>query len=152
MLHYLGDIKVDKGFIVVMSVENFIPLRIQSQPVIKIYVDGGTRGSRICLVDTNKDLTVIKTRAGDLTNNELEYLALLYALEYIRSRKTYYEKDITIYSDSKLIVNQVNGGWRVTTETLRPLYKKCMEKLLDNITLKWVPREKNLAGIVLEDK
>ena len=92
MLHYLGDIKVDKGFIVVMNVENFIPLRTQSQPVIKIYVDGGTRGSRICLVDTNKDLTVIKTRAGDLTNNELEYLALLYALEYIRSRKTYYEK------------------------------------------------------------
>ena len=118
--------------------------------MINIYVDGGTRGSRICLVDRSKDLTTVKTRTGDLTNNELEYLALIYALEYIKNRN--YTEEIIIHSDSKLIVNQVNGGWRVTTETLRPIYKKCMEKLLDNITLKWVPREKNLAGIVLEDK
>ena len=133
-----------------MNVENFIPQRIRNHLVINIYVDGGTRGSRICIVDRSKDLTSVKTRTGDLTNNELEYLALIYALEYIKNRN--YTEEITIHSDSKLIVNQVNGGWRVTTETLRPLYKKCMEKLLDNITLKWVPREKNLAGIVLEDK
>ncbi len=150
MLHYLGDIKEDKEFIVVMNVGNFIHQSTQNQLVINIYVDGGTRGSRICLVDKSKNLTSVKTRNGDLTNNELEYLALLYALEYINSKG--YSKDITIHSDSKLIVNQVNGGWRVTTERLIPLYKKCRGKITDNVKLKWVPRERNFAGFVLEDK
>lgn len=149
MLHYLGDIKEDREFIVVMSVENFIHQSTQNQPVINIYVDGGTRGSRICLVDKAKNITNVKTRNGDLTNNELEYLALLYALEYIKSKN--YRGKIIIYSDSKLIVNQVNGGWRVTTERLTPLYKKCRAKITDNIKLKWIPREKNFAGFVLED-
>lgn len=152
MLHYRGGIKEDREYTVVTSVGNFIHQKIRNQLVINIYVDGGTRGSRICLVDRMKDLTVVKTRNGELTNNELEYLALLYALEYIRNQKSYQNKDINIYSDSKLIVNQVNGGWRVTTEKLIPLYKKCREKFSDNITLKWVPREKNFAGFVLEDK
>lgn len=150
MLHYLGDIREDKEYTVVMNVGNFIHQNTQNLPVINIYVDGGTRGSRICLVDRSKDLISVKTRTGDLTNNELEYLALIYALEYIKNRN--YTEDITIHSDSKLIVNQVNGGWRVTTEKLLPLYKKCRTKFSDNIKLKWVPREKNFAGFVLEDK
>ena len=150
MLHYLGDIREDREYTVVTSVGNFIHQSTPNLPVINIYVDGGTRGSRICLVDRSKDLTSVKTRAGDLTNNELEYLALIYALEYIKNIN--YTEDIIIHSDSKLIVNQVNGGWRVTTEKLLPLYKKCRAKFSDNIKLKWVPREKNFAGFVLEDK
>jgi hypothetical protein len=31
------------------------------------------------------------------------------------------------------------------------LYKKCRDKFSDNIKLKWVPRERNFAGFVLED-
>jgi len=94
--------------------------------VIKIYIDGGTRGSRICLVDKNEDFTIVKTRGEGLTNNELEYLALEYALRYIENR--YSSKDVTIYSDSKLVVSQINGEWRVTTESLRPLYLKMYKK------------------------
>ena len=70
-----------------------------------IYVDGGTRNSNICLV--NKDKCIVKYRRGDPTNNELEYLALLYALGYVRDN--YPDKYVRIYSDSKLIVNQING-------------------------------------------
>lgn len=151
MQHYRGDTKADKEYTVVTNVGNFIHPKTQRQLVINIFVDGGTRGSRICLVDKNDDITSVKFRDGDLTNNELEYLALLYALEYIRSKKSYSELDITIYSDSKLVVNQVNGGWRVTTERLTPLNKKCKRKMTDNITLRWIPRERNFAGFVLED-
>ena len=84
--HYHGGIRADKESTVVTNVGNFIHQRIQNHLVINIYVDGGTRGSRICLVDRSKDLTTVKTRTGDLTNNELEYLALIYALEYIKNR------------------------------------------------------------------
>ena len=116
--------------------------------MIKIYVDGGTRGSRICLVDKNSNMTKIKTRGGAPTNNELEYLALEYALQYIYNR--YKNKDVTIYSDSLLIVNQINGKWRVTTEHLIPLYEKCNKKMTEKIKLVWVSRKKNLAGHRLE--
>jgi len=116
--------------------------------VIKIYIDGGTRGSRICLVDKNEDFTIVKTRGEGLTNNELEYLALEYALRYIENR--YSSKDVTIYSDSKLVVSQINGEWRVTTESLRPLYLKCIKRMNHKIKLKWISRDFNLAGHVLE--
>ena len=51
--------------------------------MVKIYVDGGTRGSRICMVDKTNDVTIVKTRGGNPTNNELEYLALLLSLIHI---------------------------------------------------------------------
>jgi ribonuclease HI len=79
----------------------------------------------------------------------LEYLALKYGLEYVNN--IYPRKQITIYSDSMLIVNQVNGKWRVTTPTLVPLYYKCIKILRPNITIRWIKRDLNKAGWVLDD-
>ena len=90
--------------------------------MIKIYVDGGTRGSRICMVDKHENKTVVKFRGGNPTNNELEYLALIYALEYINNRHR--NKNITIYSDEKMKLNQVTAASRVTTTSLTSLQEK----------------------------
>ena len=49
-----------------------------------------------------------------------------------------------------LVVNQINGKWRVTTVTLRPLWEKCMRLMTDRIKIKWISRDFNLAGHVLE--
>ena len=116
--------------------------------MIKIYVDGGTVGTRICLVDKLKNKTIVKTRGVNPTNNELEYLALLYALEYIANN--YKRRNITIYSDSMLIVNQINGKWRVTTPKLVPLYYKCIKLVTDKMKIKWISRDFNEAGWVLD--
>ena len=104
---------------------------------MKIYVDGGTRGSRICLVDG--DIEIIKYRKHPPTNNELEYV-----------RDKYKGKNITIYSDSKLIVNQLTGKWRVTTESLKPLWEKCSSMMTKKIKIIWTPREFNRAGWILD--
>ena len=117
--------------------------------MIKLYIDGGTRNNNICLVDGTR--TIVKTRNGldgEPTNNELEYLALVYALRYIQNN--YKLRSITIYSDSMLVVNQINGKWRVTTPTLYPLWQKCMKLMTDKIKIKWISREFNRAGWVLE--
>lgn len=50
-----------------------------------------------------------------------------------------------------LIVNQMNGRWRVTTPTLIPLYSKCIKILKPNVTIKWTKRDLNKAGWVLDD-
>ena len=117
--------------------------------MILLYIDGGTRRCEICLVDRNKsDKVIVKKRNGALTNNELEYLALIYALEYINNN--YSDKPVLICSDSMLIVNQINGKWRVTTEHLIPLYEKAVKKMNKLTKITWVRRNRNLAGIYLE--
>lgn len=113
---------------------------------MNIYVDGGTRNSNICLVDGKH--VVVRYRKKNPTNNELEYLALLYALGYVRDK--YKHRQVTIYSDSMLIVNQMNGKWRVTTPNLILLHDKCSRMITNKIKLKWVSRKFNLAGHVLE--
>lgn len=113
---------------------------------MEIYIDGGTRNSNICLV--NEDECIIKYRGGNPTNNELEYLALLYALQYIKDKHN--DKQVTIYSDSKLIVNQINGNYRITTDSLLILYNKCKPMMNKKIKLVWLSRKFNLAGHVLE--
>src|SRR2546427_10825392 len=53
---------------------------------------------------------------GDRTNNEAEYYALLKTLELIAEKATGKDPgnigEALVRSDSKLVVNQVNGEWR----------------------------------------
>lgn len=118
--------------------------------MMRIFVDGGTRGSRICLHDPQKNKTIIKVRENNhiLTNNELEYLALLYGLEYVRNN--YPRNTVTLCTDSLLIANQMNGTWRVTTEKLIPLHRKCTKLLREDLSVKWISRDVNPAGHALE--
>lgn len=117
---------------------------------MEIYVDGGTHCNSICLYDPSHDRYVVKTRRGNPTNNELEYLALIFALEYIRGMTYRKSEGITILSDSQLVVNQINGKWDVKHEKLRDLYVKCISKMDEDVKVKWIPRETNRAGIHLE--
>ncbi len=95
------------------------------------------------------DKIIVKKRGGELTNNELEYLALIYTLEYIHTNDL---KKVKIYSDSRLIVSQVNGKYRVTTENLKVLHRKTIKKMLRccGVQLRWIRRDRNKAGKHLE--
>jgi ribonuclease HI len=95
---------------------------------------------------------------GDRTNNEAEYYALLKALELIEKKTTGKVTsnigETLVRSDSKLVVNQVNGEWRVEDEKLIDLSEKARDliKNIGSVRLEWVPREANLAGLWLEGK
>ena len=115
---------------------------------MKLYVDGGTRGSLICLVDPQSFYTVVKTRNGVHTNNDLEYLAVMYGVEYANAN--YPDQEIEIISDSKLIVNHINDKWKCNPDNLRRLLKSVKRKMNGNVTVRWVPRDSNLAGHHLE--
>ena len=141
---YLIDIKEDREFIARIFAEKIIIKRKLNE----IHIDGGTRNCQICLVDKQKKKIIVKRRSGALTNNELEYLALIYALEYIKNN--YSNVPVLISSDSQLIVNQINGKWRITTEHLISLYEKAIKKMRVDIKLNWIRRNRNLAGIYLE--
>ena len=142
------------------------------------YIDGQSQGNEQNSLPRNAKIAIAYTESsgqidpgkfriywqpiGDRTNNEAEYYALLKALTLAEERST--DKttgkvrdgvgEILIRSDSQLVVNQVNGTWRVEDSKLLELSEKAREsvKNLRNVRLEWVPREENYAGLWLEGK
>jgi len=114
-----------------------------------IYTDGGSRGNpgpaaaAFILTDTEKN--VIEGKAfflGDTTNNVAEYTGLLKALS---AAKPAGANTIQVFSDSQLMVRQINGRYRVKSEKLKELYVKCTQLLAGFPSWKvtHVPREQN---------
>lgn len=115
---------------------------------MEIYTDGSSIGNPgpggYAYVVVKKDAVIHQEteHLGNCTNNYAEYYAVYQALNYlftinyndISNQKT----TITIYSDSLLVINQVNGLWKVKNQLLRELYKKVKENILqlsDSVTL-----------------
>ncbi len=101
-----------------------------------LYFDGGSRGNP----GHAGSGYVIKSESGTIvisgsiycginTNNFAEYTGLLEGLKAI---KTLNPTSIKIYGDSLLVVNQINGKYKVNAPNLIPLYRQCVE-LLKNI-------------------
>lgn len=120
---------------------------------MEVFIDGACQGNpgpmRLAVVSST-GFRVVKDVGNDGTNNRAEYLALLYALIYVKHLKT--EEEVTIKSDSSLVVNQVNGRYKVKSNSVKPLYQKALRLLreLPNVTVQYIPREENLAGHLLE--
>ena len=116
----------------------------------EIYVDGSSSGnpgfSRIAIA--SEDLKKIRN-IGDGTNNRAEYLALIYGLLYAKHLR----EPVVIKADSQLVVNQVNGNYKVKSVALQPLYQKAHQLLSEiqyPVEIIWISRELNLAGHMLE--
>lgn len=81
-----------------------------------------------------------------ISNNVAEYSALLSFLEWYVNNK-HLEK-VAIKSDSKLVVNQMSGLWRVNDGLYFPVYQRCknlmdLYQLKNRISFEWIPREQN---------
>ena len=119
--------------------------------MIKIYTDGAARGNpghAAAGYVIFKDDKLIKKSAryiGRSTNNIAEYRAVINAL-----RAAQKGKGIQLFSDSRLVVNQLNGTFKVKKEHLQPLYAKAKILMKEKgIKIKWVPRD--TPGIVIVD-
>jgi ribonuclease HI len=91
-----------------------------------LYTDGAARGNpgpaaagfRI-LGPSGELLFEHQECLGEKTNNQAEYAALILGL---KASHDYAKDRVTVGSDSKLIVNQMNGEWRVRDPELRTLH------------------------------
>jgi ribonuclease HI len=115
----------------------------------KIYTDGGSRGnpgdSACAYVICKMDDTVVEKSGfylGVATNNQAEYSGFLKGLE--RARNLGIDK-ISLFSDSQLVVNQMNGIYKVKNQELAPLHQEVKEiaNSFEKITFTYVPRELN---------
>jgi len=126
-----------------------IPTRAMLLEQAKIFTDGGSRGNPgdsscayvICEMDDN----VVEKSGyymGVATNNQAEYYGMIKALE--RARDLGINK-INLFSDSQLVVNQMNGIYKVKNQELAPLHKQLKElaNSFEGISFDYVPRELN---------
>ena len=114
---------------------------------ISIYVDGSggvNSGYGYFVKETGESFYEKKS---NLTNNQAEYLAIIFALnKYVDS-----SDEITIYSDSKNTVNQLNHEFAINNEVLRNLAREAWVIIgkFSNLSIVWVSRKENLAGKML---
>ena len=130
---------------------------------LTLYTDGASRGNPgpssygFSIRDTKGKVLYEEGKyLGVATNNFAEYSGILNALRYIHSNISS-ASDITCYMDSKLVVEQLSGGFKIKSPNLKPLIFeiKKLEKKLGTITYNHIPRSlngdaDNLANIALD--
>ncbi|MBU4204704.1 ribonuclease HI family protein [Patescibacteria group bacterium] len=121
-----------------------------------IYTDGGSRGnpgpSAIGVAIYNEKEQELKKYGeylGDnLTNNEAEYQAVIFALKKFKAlfgKKLAEHTEIEIRCDSEFLVLQVNGEYKVLNEKIQKLFLELWNLRLDfkKIKFKYISRDKN---------
>lgn len=132
---------------------------------IYLYTDGGSRGnpgqSAIGVVICDEDKQILcshKECIGFGTNNEAEYKALTKGLEIAAG---YCRDEVVFFSDSELLIRQLNGQYRIKAKNLLDLYYEVQyrEKPFKKITYnhqnrnhKFIQQCDTLVNQALDDK
>lgn len=117
---------------------------------IEIFTDGGSRnnpgdaGLGAYIVRDGIVLAELSEYLGKQTNNFAEYTAVIRALEWCVENGLSGEV-LSCKMDSKLVVEQVQGRWKVKEPTLRPLVARVQELAAQfpTVTFAHIPREQN---------
>lgn len=129
---------------------------------IKIFSDGGSRGNpgpAACAFIVEKEGKIIFSQSkylGKETNNVAEYSGVILALNWLKtfSKKTEVNK-VYYYLDSLLIVNQLNGLFKIKNENLKKYFnaiKETEKEIPSTIIYKHIYREKNKFADLLVNK
>jgi ribonuclease HI len=118
----------------------------------KLYFDGacsgnpGPGGAGVVIVDQYGITRLAKSffLGPDYTSNRAEYSALLLGLKLLNG-SLFPITDLEIISDSKLVVEQVRGNYKVRDATLQVLHSQVMEQLATFTSYKmtFMPRKYN---------
>jgi ribonuclease HI len=119
---------------------------------IYLYTDGGSRGNPgpaaigavvyDMSVTPPQRLAVVSERIGVTTNNVAEYRAVIAGLE---AAAPFNARRLHLRADSKLVVEQLRGAWKVKQDHLRPLHQQARQLLARyaDVDVQHVPREDN---------
>ena len=121
-----------------------------------IEADGGSRGNPGpaaygCLVkdaQTNEVLFKEGKTLGITTNNVAEYSGLVAAL--VAAHEIDPNAQIEVRMDSKLVVEQMSGNWKIKHENMKGLVEKARNAFSQSqVKYVWVPRRDNLEADTL---
>jgi ribonuclease HI len=117
-------------------------------PEYVIHTDGGSRGNpgpgafAYTIECPGRPAVEEKGFLGVTTNNIAEYTGLIRAMEHAKALGA---RRLLIQSDSELIINQMNGKYKVRHPGLLPLFEEAdqLRRSFDHVTLRHVRREHN---------
>lgn len=125
--------------------------------------DGASRGNPgeaglgvVFTDERGQEVHAIARYLGQTTNNQAEYLALLAALDWALEQGC---RQLEVFSDSELMVRQVNGQYKVKDSKLKPLFAEIQKRVprFAHFSLRHVRREENrradeLANQAIDEK
>jgi len=109
---------------------------------LSIYTDGGSRGNPgisgygFVVFDQNQQLIHQQSKfLGIKTNNEAEYMGVIDALTWVHQNLSRFSpQKITFFSDSQLLVRQLQRVYKVKSPNLKPLFQTALN-LITQINL-----------------
>lgn len=122
---------------------------------IIVFTDGGSRGNPGKaaiggkILSDSRELHAFAKYIGIATNNEAEYQAIIFALQWLRAFSEQSDESITSVEcqlDSKLVVEQLSKRWKIKEPRMKRLAEDCwsiLKELPFSITFHHIPREKN---------
>ncbi|MEZ5093104.1 bifunctional RNase H/acid phosphatase [Nocardioides sp.] len=116
---------------------------------VVIEADGGSRGNPgpaaygavLKDAETGEVIAEDGTTIGEATNNVAEYSGLIAGLRMARDLTP--DAEIAVRMDSKLVVEQMSGRWKIKHPAMRPLAVEANGLAPFGTTYTWVPRELN---------
>jgi ribonuclease H / adenosylcobalamin/alpha-ribazole phosphatase len=116
---------------------------------VLIQADGGSRGNPgpaaygavLSDAETGQVLAEDGSTIGVATNNVAEYRGLIAGLELAAEFAP--GADIEVRMDSKLVVEQMSGNWKIKHPDMKPLAMEAHRLAPFGTTYTWVPREQN---------
>lgn len=125
--------------------------------MLTIHIDGASRGNPglsgvgVVILKDGRKIAEYREFVGNTTNNVAEYLALKKALKIA---STLNDNDLTILSDSELIVKQRNRSYKVRSKQLKMIFREVnnLEKYFKSVSYRHVPREDNRAADLMANR
>lgn len=131
-----------------------------------LFFDGGSRSSNCsgCGITLYKDNIEKENEiwsaslffSSSITSNTAEYFSIVYALKELSQYKI---KNLLVYGDSRLVINQINKEWNINFSHLKILNDSIQSMLSKDCRYNfiWIPREKNtradeLANLAMDEK
>jgi len=119
-----------------------------------LHTDGGARGNPgpaaigVVITIPPNDQKQYSQYIGKTTNNQAEYSALIFAfkkLKQIFGKNKIKDLEVECYLDSELVVNQLNGKYKILEKGLQPLFLEVWNLKIDfkNVNFNYIPREEN---------
>lgn len=119
---------------------------------ITVNCDGGSRGNPgpagigVLIKRTSGEDIKISKCIGSATNNQAEYQAVIAALEYLNDNFANEDIEAEFFLDSQLVVEQLNGNYKIKNEGLKPLYliiQELKNKIGGKLSFTHIRREQN---------
>ena len=119
-------------------------------PDYVIEADGGSRGNPgvaaygLVIRDDRAEVVFSDAQViGHATNNVAEYRGLIAGLEWLQLHANA-GADVQVRLDSKLVIEQMAGRWRIKDSKLASLAERARQAAAGfDVDYQWVPREQN---------